>query len=1010
MAPVAISSAPAAIAAAKAAVLDTGVATPYSQTSTAVSEAGDKAPSPKAAVTVLAESGLLPGQEGYIESLVNAQQALPTSVAGETVVASALEVIEALAVQKSSAVWVYDDAAEVGFGSRLAAWQAEGLAAGKVHPVQTREGAGLELAGYAKKAAAGKISVFATTTTLPLLAPHLATIEGDVVIHVAATEPSASLALEDALSAPGVVKALTALSEEWDVIFSAGADVVATAAHLYTSAGKVIHIIESTYSARETTSYKFPNAGAFDEFVVSADSDELYLAVASAAALTIAAPKVTLNTLSPDAEALFAVLTGQTKKTVTVTGPTRADAEALKAVVLAVLFSAPTSSSAVFPTVKAAVTPAAGATESDAKVVSFFTAHSAPLPKLLAQLFVSSPTLATTFATYNTTAVTGKKSVLSLSQGAAVSVSPNSASDLIWVSDPAVLKATDVLATAKQGATLLLELPWSEEDVPAKLSAAEIQTIQQKGLRVFLLDVNAQSAFNPIREQVAFLLLYTGSQKLPRGVWRVLDAFHGGHLGRDPVEDAQAGLDEIPANIIASWAVDPETVHKTKDTWVWDTIEAIAHDKEAKPSLSSWELAARHILFREAYAVDEAKTFDGDDAIPGVATLRPEESEETFLVTVAENKRLTPLDYDRNVFHLELDTAGTGLKYAIGEAIGIHGWNEADEVLDFCQWYGLDPEAVVSSPNPLKEGTVVSRTIFQILQQNLDLFGQPGKSFYGDLSKHATEREEAMILKFISVPEGAEMFQKFSENQTVNFADILKLYPSARPSFEQLLELIPEIKPRHYSIASSQAAVGDKVELLIVTVDWVDSTGRTRYGQCTRYLNKLSVGAKVTVSIKPSVMKLPADNKQPIIMAGLGTGAAPFRAFLQHRAWQKEQGIEVGPALYYFGARHMSEEYLYGEEIEAWVQAGIVRTGLAFSRDQAHKIYIQHKMQEDAEQLAKWLLSNGSFYLCGPTWPVPDVFKALTDAIVKETSWSVEKAEKYIEDLKEEERYVLEVY
>src|ERR1700728_4128922 len=111
--------------------------------------------------------------------------------------------------------------------------------------------------------------------------------------------------------------------------------------------------------------------------------------------------------------------------------------------------------------------------------------------------------------------------------------------------------------------------------------------------------------------------------------------------------------------------------------------------------------------------------------------------------------------------------------------------------------------------------------------------------------------------------------------------------------------------------------------------------GTVKYGQCTRYLAGLRVGQKVTVSIKPSVMKvcpyspvcklvllliltqLPPNPKQPIIMAGLGTGAAPFRAFLQYRAWIAEQGVEVGPMYYYFGSRYQSQEYLYGEEIEA---------------------------------------------------------------------------------------------
>lgn len=136
---------------------------------------------------------------------------------------------------------------------------------------------------------------------------------------------------------------------------------------------------------------------------------------------------------------------------------------------------------------------------------------------------------------------------------------------------------------------------------------------------------------------------------------------------------------------------------------------------------------------------------------------------------------------------------------------------------------------------------------------------------------------------------------------------------------------------------------------------------------------------------------------------------------MQHRAWQSSQGIEVGPLLYYFGSRYRSQEYLYGEEIEAYIASGIIsHAGLAFSRDGKDKVYIQHKMMEDKKLLAKLMSGHGDeaayFYLCGPTWPVPDVYEALVGSLVEENGMERKKAEEFIEELKEEERYVLEVY
>jgi len=146
-------------------------------------------------------------------------------------------------------------------------------------------------------------------------------------------------------------------------------------------------------------------------------------------------------------------------------------------------------------------------------------------------------------------------------------------------------------------------------------------------------------------------------------------------------------------------------------------------------------------------------------------------------------------------------------------------------------------------------------------------------------------------------------------------------------------------------------------------------------------------------------------------MAGLGTGVAPFRAFLQHLALLFSQGQEIGPVYYYFGSRHQASEYLYGEEIESYILDGIItRAGLAFSRDGAKKVYIQHKMLDDSEALSQMLHDGeGVFYLCGPTWPVPDVYEALLNALVKFQGFAPEQAGTYIESLKEEERYVLEV-
>ncbi|KAL7282222.1 hypothetical protein ACG7TL_003691 [Trametes sanguinea] len=610
-------------------------------------------------------------------------------------------------------------------------------------------------------------------------------------------------------------------------------------------------------------------------------------------------------------------------------------------------------------------------------------------------------------------------------------ISPRSSgvADFVAILDQQLLKSHDVLSHAASGSPVLVVTDATAAELVASLPSEVQDLIRERNLRLCILDAkdlaadlskgnaHVQKALENVIALLAFLRLYLGQAATEELVAKVAradlgDSVQGVQL-TELVSKSWNGLVEVelPAAEATPDAEKPAAAQLKPFEFNAIAVETGEGDTVVNGArLATWHDAAKHILFPSAFTPAGVTHTAPEEQNPA---LRPELPERTFLITCTVNRRLTPLEYDRNVFHLEFDTRGTGLKYEIGEALGVHGWNDANEVLEFCQWYGVDPDRLITLPVPGSDGARVhTRTVFQALQQQVDLFGKPTKTFYTELAEHASNIADKYALRFIGSPEGSATFKKLSEKDTVTFADILRRYESARPGIEVLCELIGDIKPRHYSIASSQAVVGDRVDLLVVSVEWVTPSGSPRYGQCTRYLAGLKPGQKVTVSIKPSVMKLPPDHKQPIIMAGLGTGAAPFRAFLQHRALLAAQGVPVGPTYYYFGSRHQSQEYLYGEEIEAFLLDGtITRAGLAFSRDGPRKVYIQHKMREHGADLARMLWDErGVFYLCGPTWPVPDVYEALVDALVGHAGVSREEAGAFLEGLKEEERYVLEVY
>lgn len=405
--------------------------------------------------------------------------------------------------------------------------------------------------------------------------------------------------------------------------------------------------------------------------------------------------------------------------------------------------------------------------------------------------------------------------------------------DFIAVLDQSLLKSHSVLDFIKPNSEVLLFTSWTNSEVLSNLPS-EVQTlVRDRNIKIYTinanaLDLDAKSA--NVTAHLAFLRLYLGSTANEALLRKLAHDIYGSsnpNLNIDKLNaKAWAALEQIGIPAAEEPAAD-ETKVELKSF----EFNAISSDFELDQSslpgahLSSWHDAARHILFPDAFApADEAAT---EEDFPQNPALRPEVPDRTYLVTCTVNRRLTPLEYDRNVFHLEFDTSGTGLKYAIGEALGVHGWNDADEVLEFCKWYGVDPDRLITIPVPNAEGKVHTRTIFQALQQQIDLFGKPPKSFYADLANHATSKNDKMSLQFIGSPEGSSMFKKLSEKETVTFADVLRTYKSARPSIEVLCEMIGDIKPRHYSIASAQSVVGDRVDLLVVTVDWKTPSGKS---------------------------------------------------------------------------------------------------------------------------------------------------------------------------------------
>ncbi|KAJ5168614.1 sulfite reductase flavoprotein component [Penicillium canariense] len=577
------------------------------------------------------------------------------------------------------------------------------------------------------------------------------------------------------------------------------------------------------------------------------------------------------------------------------------------------------------------------------------------------------------------------------------------AADVAYVGNIALLNDIDVLASVKDNAKLIVSAPGiKDEDLEKKLPATFRQAVAQRGISLFVVDPSAveDSSLETVILQTSFIRVALPTQE-GIATKKLASIAGNAEILEKVTQDLEKVLRQI--EVPESWK-EPEGVSEATQLPKDISINSFGafHKNEAEPPtlLKDWETAARGLAFKEAFGTKNA--------------LRPDLATKTFTVHVKENRRLTPATYDRNIFHIEFDLGDSGLTYDIGEALGVHAENDPKDIMNFIEFYGLNPDDIVEVPSREDPTVLENRTVYQALVQNVDIFGRPPKRFYEALSEFASDEKEKTDLRTLGGPDGAVEFKRRAEVDTITFADVLLEYPSAHPDFHEIVRIVGPLKRREYSIASCQKVSPNIVALMIVAVNWTDPNGRDRFGLATRYLSRLQPGTPVSVSVKSSVMKLPPKSTQPLIMAGLGTGLAPFRAFVQHRALEKAQGKEIGSVLLYMGSRHQREEYCYGEEWEAYQAAGVITLlGAAFSRDQPEKIYIQDRMRQSLPEIMQaYIREEGAFYLCGPTWPVPDVTAVLEEAIATDAKNNGKKVDtrKEIEKLKDEERYVLEVY
>jgi sulfite reductase (NADPH) flavoprotein alpha-component len=365
-----------------------------------------------------------------------------------------------------------------------------------------------------------------------------------------------------------------------------------------------------------------------------------------------------------------------------------------------------------------------------------------------------------------------------------------------------------------------------------------------------------------------------------------------------------------------------------------------------------------------------------------------------FPATLLVNRRLTADESAKETRHYEISLAGSGLTYEVGDALGVVPTNCPALVEDLLHALNRDGEEAVRTAD---DDEVPLRTA---LLRHYEITKIPAQ-----LLKVIAERSADKTLADVMVPEAKEALNHYLWGREI--IDLLLDFPSVTFTPAEFVSHLRKLQPRLYSISSSIHAFPEQVHLTIAAVRY-ESFNRKRKGVCSTFLaDRVNGSVPVFVQVSKG-FRLPASGDTPIIMVGPGTGIAPFRAFLHDRRVSGAKGRNW----LFFGDQKASTDFLYKEELEAMLADGhLTRLDTAFSRDQAQKVYVQHRMVENAAELYNWLEDGAHFYVCGDASRMAkDVDAALHMVIETVSGRSGEAAAEYVSQLKASKRYQRDVY
>jgi sulfite reductase (NADPH) flavoprotein alpha-component len=345
--------------------------------------------------------------------------------------------------------------------------------------------------------------------------------------------------------------------------------------------------------------------------------------------------------------------------------------------------------------------------------------------------------------------------------------------------------------------------------------------------------------------------------------------------------------------------------------------------------------------------------------------------------TILTNTNLNDRGSNKETHHIEI--AAGDIEYLPGDSLGVIPENPATVVEPILQLLDIDRTKTFTFRNE-------ELTAFDLLRRKVNIVYLP----------------ERVVAKY------AGLINQDIPPTKIGLLDLLRIYPLSNDNqFEQLLDILEPIAPRLYSISSSPEAHNGEVHVTVAR-DKFTLNEEQKCGLCSNYLTSLPEETNIEFYIhKNNQFRLPADDKD-IIMIGPGTGIAPFRSFLAHR----DATGTTGRNWLFFGDQHFVTDFLYQTELQNWKETGtLTKINLAFSRDQQEKVYVQHKMLQNGAEFYDWINNGASVYVCGAKEPMSsDVEDTLLQIVEKFGNKTIEEAVQFVEQLKEDGRYLKDVY